>query len=236
MTDQELDRMMRRVLLDSLRNDEQNAWEEAEPFVPSRNHQRQMRDMLKDPIKWLRNRKKPVWKLAIQKVAVVLLVVSLSLGSVMAVSPTVRAAVVRWVAEWYETHIVYFFSGEANSEELQKYEIGNIPETFVETDRIENTSSVSVFYENHCGGVICFDYIYMHQGAATMVITDDNMVDVTINGLHGQLFLPTDTKNTTTIVWIDPLANVQFIIESTLRKEVIIDMAESVNLAKITKK
>ena len=109
MTDQELDRRMRRVLLDSLRNDEQNTREAAGPFVPPRDHQRQMRDMLKDPIKWLRNRRKPVWKLAIQKVAVVLLVVSLSLGSVMAVSPTARAVVIRWETEWYETHIVYFF-------------------------------------------------------------------------------------------------------------------------------
>jgi len=36
-----------------------------------------------------------------------LLVFSLSLGSLMAVSQTVRAAVVRRVVEWYETHITY---------------------------------------------------------------------------------------------------------------------------------
>ena len=35
-----------------------------------------------------------------------LLVFSLSLGSLMAVSQTVRAAVVRRVVEWYETHII----------------------------------------------------------------------------------------------------------------------------------
>ena len=44
--------------------------------------------------------------------AVILLVFSLSLGSLMAVSPTVRAAVIRWVTEWYETHITYRYSGE----------------------------------------------------------------------------------------------------------------------------
>ena len=236
MTDQELDRMMRRVLLDSLKYDEASVEQELEPFVTSQKHQRQMKEMLKDPLKWLKNKTQPAWKLVAQKVAVILLVASVGLGSLMAVSPTVRAAVIQWVTEWYETHIVYFFSGEANSEELQKYEIENIPETFVETDRLENTSSVSVFYEDNCGGVICFDYFYMHQGAAVLVTTDENVIDIIVNGMLGQLFLPTDTKNTTTLVWFDSLANIQFTIDSTLSREVVIDMAESVNLTKFTKK
>ena len=142
MTDQELDRMMRRVLLDSLRNDE--AIGMTVTFAPSRKHQHQMRVMLKDPLKWLRNRMKPIWKLAAQRAAVILLAASVSLGSLMAVSPTVRAAVVRWATEWYETYVVYRFSGGTISEEMPKYEIADIPEAFVETDRIESTSSVSV--------------------------------------------------------------------------------------------
>lgn len=234
MTDQELDRMMRRVLLDSLRNDE--AIGMTVTFAPSRKHQHQMSVMLKDPLKWLRNRMKPIWQLAAQRAAVILLAASVSLGSLMAVSPTVRAAVVRWATEWYETYVVYRFSGGTISEEMPKYEIADIPEAFVETDRIESTSSVSVFYEDHSGNVICFDYLYMHQGAATIVTTDDNVVDVTVNGLQGQLFLPTDTKNTTTVLWIDPQANIQFSIDTTLDNNVIMHMAESVILVNSTEK
>ncbi len=228
MTDNELDRMMRHVLLDSLRIDEAFEKEEADPFVPSRKHQRQMRDMLNDPIKWLRNKIKPVWKAAVQKIAVILLIALLSFGSMMAVSPTVRAAVIRWVTEWYETHIVYRFSGESNSGKILEYKIAAIPEAFVETDRIEDTSSVSVFYEDYNGGVISFDYFYIQQGAAIIVTTQENVVEVTVNGLQGQLFLPTDVKETTTIIWIDPHTNIQFAIDTTLNKDVIIDMAESV--------
>lgn len=231
MTDQELDSLMRRVLMDAIRKDEEDAIDKADPFIPSRKHQRQMKEMLADPLKWMRNKTKPVWKQLVQKIAVVLLIASVSLGGMVAVSPTVRAAVIRWVTEWYETHIVYFFSGDANSEELLKYEIANIPEPFVETDRIENLSSVSIFYEDNCGGVICFDYFYMHQGAALIVTTDDNVIAIDVNGNQGQLFLPTETKNTTTIVWFDSLSNVQFTIDSTLNREVVIDMAESVSLA-----
>lgn len=236
MTDRELDGLMRRVLMDAIRKDEEGAAEEAEPFVPSRKHRRQMKAMCKDPLHWMRNRTRPVWKKLVHRAAAVLLIASVSLGSVMAVSPTVRAAVIRWVTEWYETHIVYRFSGKSIDEEMPKYEIPGIPEVFAETDRIENTSSVSVFYEDTCGGVVCFDYVYMHQGAAVLVTTDDNVIDVVINGMRGQLFLPTSTKNTTTLVWFDSLANIQFTIDSTLSREVVIDMAESVKLTELTKK
>lgn len=233
MNNQELDRLMRRVLLDSLRADEASAGEETAQFVLSRNHQRQIKAMLNDPLKWLRNKTKPVWKRIAQKVAVILLVASVGLGTLMAASPTVRATVIRWVTEWYETHVVYSFAGESNSQEMPEYEITGIPDTFVETDRVESASSVSVFYEDQNGEVICFDYVYMHQGVATLVITDDrDVIPVSVNGLHGQLVLPTekDVTTTATLVWIDNETSIQFVIETTLDEDAIISMAESVSV------
>ena len=135
---------------DQVWNDELNEKEAAEPFNPSRNHQRQMRDMLKDPNKWLRNKIKPVWKVAVQRVAVVLLIASLGLGSVMAVSPTVRAAVIQWVTEWYETHITFRYAGDSDSDNLLNYEILGLPEGYseVKEDRIEDDGYIQKKYRN----------------------------------------------------------------------------------------
>ena len=94
MTDLELDGMLRRVLLDAIRNDETDRSEEGGVFVPSKNHLRQMQRMLQDPLKWLRSRTRPAWKVVVQKVAIILLVLSLGFGSVMVVSPAARAAVI----------------------------------------------------------------------------------------------------------------------------------------------
>lgn len=230
MTDQELDRMIRRVLLDSLRDDERNEIEGAAPFVPSRDHQRQMRDMLKNPNRWLRNRKKPAWKLAIQKVAVILLVMSLSLGSVMAVSPTVRATVVRWVTEWYETHIVYrYFDDQPQGDGILHFSIQGVPQGYEEIERVELPSSGSVVYENDIGDVIYFDYAYMYQGSGTFVAIDgENVKNVTIAGMPGQCFISDVEENFNTLTWIDEEHNVQFIIDCVLGAEDLISMAESV--------
>ena len=137
MTDRELDRMMQHVLLDAIKRDCEKETDDVPAFKPTRHYQRQMAAMLSDPLKWARKRARPIWKSALQKVAMILLVFTLSLGSLMAVSPTVRAAVVRWVTEWYETHVVYRFSGEQIADEMPQYEVTDLPEGYAETERVE---------------------------------------------------------------------------------------------------
>lgn len=111
MTEKELDAFMSKVLLDAIAFDEDRL-EEKIPYAASARHRRQMRTMLKDPVRWTRERGKPVWKRVLQTAAVILLMLSLGLGSVMLASPTARATIVRWVTEWYETHIVFRYAGE----------------------------------------------------------------------------------------------------------------------------
>ena len=90
MTEQELDLFMRNVLLDAIALDEETNTETI-PYTPSLHHQKQIKAMLKNPLRWARDRKQPVWKRALKRVAVILLVISLAFGSLMVVSPTARA-------------------------------------------------------------------------------------------------------------------------------------------------
>ena len=158
MTDRELDRMMQHVLLDAIKRDCEKETDDVPAFKPTHHYQRQIAAMLSDPLKWAQKRARPLWKNVAQKIAVILLVFSLSLGSLMAVSPTVRAAVVRWVTEWYETHIVYRYSGEDISGEMPHYEISGLPQGYTEIIRDVYEASVSVVYESPNGDMICFDY------------------------------------------------------------------------------
>ncbi len=65
----------------------------------------------------------------------------------MVTSPNARARVIQWVREWYETHIVYRYSGEVIPEEMPQYEISNLPEGYQEIDRFTFSSYVSVIYQ-----------------------------------------------------------------------------------------
>ena len=236
MTDRELDRMMQRVLLDAIKRDCEKETDDVPAFKPTRHYQRQMAAMLKDPLKWERRRARPLWKNVAQKAAVILLVFSFSLGSLMAVSPTVRAAVVRWVTEWYETHIVYRYSGEDISGEMPHYEISGLPQGYIEIIRDVYEASVSVVYESPNGDMICFDYTHLQQGAANIIAPgDDEIIDVTVNGIQGQLFLPHDPADAKTITWIDADSNLQFVVKAFCSETDILHIAESVSLVKTEK-
>ncbi|WP_369281829.1 DUF4367 domain-containing protein [Oscillibacter sp. GMB15532] len=207
-----------------------------EPVVVSPRFQRQMNAMLTNPQRWAKRRVRPLWKRCVQTAAAILLVCSLSLGMLMAVSPSVRAAVMNWVTEWYETHILYRYSGEQISGELPKYEITELPEGYVETDRIEIPSALYVTYENVEGRRLYFDYAYMQQGSALDILTENvEMGDITVNGFEGQIFLSLDPKNDNTLTWIDPSANLQFTVQTLADESALLHIAESVALVESTK-
>ena len=240
MTDQELDTLMRRVLLDSLKLDAESTASGELAFEPTARYQRQMAAMVKDPLKWERRRARPLWKNVVQKAAVILLVFSLSLGSLMAVSPTVRAAVVRWVTEWYETHVVYRFSGEQLSGEMPKYEITNLPEGYVEDERVDWPTYISIIYRkanDENAPCIYLRYVYMQQGTVNNIGTEGaDIIPVTVNGIEGQLYLARNPdESDSTITWIDPDKNIAFIVDAALDADSILHIAESVSLVKTEK-
>ena len=240
MTDRELDRMMQHVLLDAIKRDCEKETDDVPAFKPTRHYQRQMAAMLSDPLKWARKRARPIWKSALQKVAMILLVFTLSLGSLMAVSPTVRAAVVRWVTEWYETHVVYRFSGEQIADEMPQYEVTDLPEGYAETERVEWPSYVSIIYQkvnDENAPWIYLQYIYMQQGASSnFEIENADIIPVTVNGLEGQLYLTKDSEQSdSTITWIDPNENILFAVSAALGADDILHIAESVSLVKTEK-
>ena len=240
MTDQELDTLMRRVLLDSLKLDAESTASGELAFEPTARYQRQMAAMVKDPLKWERRRARPLWKNVAQKAAVILLVFSLSLGSLMAVSPTVRAAVVRWVTEWYETHVVYRFSGEQLSGEMPQYEITDLPERYVEDERVDWPTYISIIYRkanDENAPWIYLRYVYMQQGTVNNIGTEGaDIIPVTVNGIEGQLYLARNPdESDSTITWIDPDKNIAFIVDAALDADSILHIAESVSLAKTEK-
>ena len=240
MTNRELDRMMQRVLLDAIKRDCEKETDDVPAFKPTRHYQRQIAAMLSDPLKWAQKRARPLWKNVAQKAAVILLVFSLGLGSLMAVSPTVRAAVVRWVTEWYETHVVYRFSGEQIADEMPQCGVTDLPEGYAETERVEWPSYVSIIYQNvndENASWIYLQYIYMQQGASSNFgIENADIIPVTVNGLEGQLYLTRDTEGAdSTITWIVPDENMLFAVSAALNANDILHIAESVSLSKIEK-
>lgn len=242
MTDQELDNLMREILLDAIALDEEDCKDRI-LFEPSLKHQRQIGTMLKDPLRWAKERRKPAWKKVWQRAAVILLVATLSFGSVMAASPAVRAAVLRWITEWYETYVSYRYMQETSlpetmPETMPEYEITALPEGYEEniSERVEWPNYVQRRYENADEEIIFFDYIYMTDGSLTSLETDGAAAAaVTVNGHEGLFFCSEYPGADSTLSWIDTNQNLHFTISAAMEQKDMLHMAESVSLSEMTK-
>ena len=232
MTDQELDRIMRRVLIDSMKLEEDGE-DNGPVFEPSLRHRRRMRAMLANPSGWLRGRERPLWRQAVRRAAVFLVVCGMTLAGAMAFSPAARTAMVRWVVERSGNDIDYVYSGEQSPEALPQYEIKALPEGFVETERDVLPGLEVVIYENESGDILYLDYIYMRQGALTSFDTSDaDVFDVTVGQLSGTFFKARTPGNMNTLRWIDPDLNIHFSVDGCFDLDDLLHIAESVSLCK----
>ncbi len=235
MTEAELDRTMRLVLLDAIALDLESA-PDAEPgFLPSRRHSGQMRRMLRDPLRWARDRDRGMMRKTARWAAVVLLFISLSFGMVMLFSAPARAALERWILEWYETLIVYRYSGESEGT-LPRYEFTGLPEGFEELERMEVYQFTYVLYGNGNGELMSFTYQLMAQGGATVIVpNDDAVIEVKVGRNRGTLFVPQNPQSMKTLTWIDEKAGVHFTLVADLDESDIIKLAESLRREKKNK-
>ncbi len=233
MTEAEMDRMMRRALLDAVALDVQRISDPVSTFEPSARHTRQMRQMLKDPLHWARSRNRGALRITAQWAAVVLLFVSLGFGSVMLFSAPARAAVERWVVEWYETHIVYRYSGESEGI-LPRYALTGLPEGFTELERTEMYELTDVLYGNESGELISFTYGAMAQGGATVFVPNDGdtILNVMVGKNQGTLFIPQDPESAKKLFWIDEKAGIHFTLAANLPEADVIELAESLRREK----
>ncbi len=231
MTEAELDRTMCQVLLDAIALDLESA-PDAEPgFLPSRRHSGQMRRMLRDPLRWARDRDRGMMRKTVRWAAVFLLFVSLSFGLALLFSAPARAAVECWIVEWYETHIVYRYSGEAGA--LPRFELTGLPEGVVELERTEAYQFTNVLYGNENGKMISFTCTVMAQGGAMEIVpNDDAVLEVEVGKNQGTLFIPRNPESMKTLTWIDEKAGVQFTLTANLDGSDIIRLAESLRREK----
>lgn len=230
MTDQELDRMLRRALLDAADQEAQTPPETETPL--SEGHRRRMREMLRDPLLWFRLRNPYPWRTVARRAAVVLLMLSLSAAMVLAVSPKARADIIRWTMEQDGRRVEFRYHGDGPAQALPQYRIAALPEGYTETERVEADWNVRVTYE--CTGKqwIRFSYLYMQDGTASSVgiAESDTVKDITVSGMSGKLILTQSPESANVIIWFDTAQNLMFSIHANVDESVIITMAESVSL------
>lgn len=225
MTDQELDRLMRHVLMDGIGQEaEQTSQQDIPAFQPSPRYQRQMAAMQRDPLAWSRKKQHPAWKKWAQTAAALLLAAGLGLAA----SPTARADIVRLAVEWSQNRASFVYSGPDVEGELPCYVLGDLPEGFVQTgwQRL-GPAMAAADYENAAGDYLYLDYSYMQQGGGTFIDMDEGeVIETLVNGMKGYFFQDADPEAFDILTWTDTRQNIQFTLGGCM------DLDQALALAK----
>lgn len=185
-----------------------------------------------------RQKQRQAWHKMVRFAAAVIITVTITFGAVMAASPTARAAVVQWVREIYENSMIYRFFSETTEDTLPLYELGWIPEGFEEADVFYNDILYKVLYLNdETGQGLVFEYYYMDDSTAPMVIPGDGCVleQTEINGKPADYYQESDDADTNILMVFDEENNICFSVSATLDKDSIFTIAEHIVLDDSTK-
>ena len=232
------DELLRNALLDAAAAEFAAELSDTSPAEASARLLRSMRAMLNDPNGWARRRRRPVWQRLARAAAMILLALSLSLGALMAASPTVRASVVRWVRETYERSVNYRFFGKTETS-LPDYAPTWLPEGFVPDEREKTDEAVfSAYHDAVGGGGFTFDYCIASEDMQIQIAGYDNEIapapeECFVNAYTADYY-PAGASGTNNLVWMDETRGILFTISSTLEKDVILHIAESVCLVDST--
>lgn len=148
-------------------------------------------------------------------------------GMLVAVSPTIRAAVASFITEWYSDHLAVYFRSNPEAQGGDVWRPRYLPAGYTEREEKRAGAIVDVFYENEEGNELVFTYI---SRTANFTIGSDNegktKKEILINGNKAVLLETNIEGERSYILWENEDAG--FSLMGAIEMEELIKIAESV--------
>lgn len=221
MTDQALDDLARRVILDAARQEYGSLMAEMpeHEFLP---------EFEKRMHRLIRRANHPVRRRIAQAAACLALAILLSGCAVLAVSPEARTALAGWIKELRQEWSSYRYAGElADAPRNTVYFPAWIPADYREIKSPEPGTFAHVLYEGKDGALLSFSYQVGLKRTTFHVVWDNTTVQqVTVAGSKADLYLNT-AGDTNVLVWTDEAEGIVFWLAGQLTGEELVQAAES---------
>lgn len=177
-------------------------------------------------------KKKTVTKVWLSRVAGFLLAILLAGSAVLAFSTEARAAFLGWVRQQYENFYVYFFAGDVVNTEPSHYELGVLPEGFTFEAMLEIDGGEIYLYSNDEGTIGAFSYSINPSSKSAIILETASCEHrkVMVNGLPGDLYIPTDGSVRSELLWMDDTTGTIFSLSFPFDEETMLNIAESIEI------
>ena len=223
MTEQALDKLARRVMLDAARQEYGSLPEEPHSFSPA--FERKMK-------KLLRRGRHPVWYKTLHAAACLLLALLLSGCAVLAVSAEAREVFVGWVRSVYYDTLVYTYTGpEGKAPENMLYRPLWLPEGYEVYDESPNLSLPIASYRNEEGEDITLITYGSVESMSLNIVQEEDVVEkqVLVAGKKADLYLDSG-GDSSFLIWTDDEQHLMFVLIGHFTEKEALRIAESVRL------
>ena len=186
--------------------------------------------LLADPFGWAKRTARPVWRRAARTAACAALASLVALGSLMAVSPAVRAAVLGWLREITENGIFYTALGNwdgAEDPEPPDWMLTDLPEGWALDSASDLGGSAEKKYR--CGeSSVRFICSYPDEGAIGWGVGDPesgkDRREVNVNGYTAELY---GDGHSAMLAWQDEDGMLFYFTSSYVEPDTLVEMAAS---------
>ena len=172
----------------------------------------------------------PQLKRVLRMAASFALVILVAGGSVMALSPTARAAVIGWLFGQDGTTFSYTSMGEeSESDVYYKYDLSEIPEGyFLWQEIVDESQSIMLYAEEETGHLLKVTGSPNDgTGAMFLLTTTDEKSTVQIGDITADFYLSESDDVSSGLAWVDPENDYLICLDGFFSKEELIEMAQS---------
>lgn len=184
---------------------------------------------LADPFRRARRAARPRWRRALNTAAAVLLVLAVSFGAVLTVSPEARAWVQRVVLHWFDDHAAFqFVEEDAAPDELGRWYPTWLPEGYeLESEFAPDGYYARLYFENNEGLFLLIRYA-LPDGSDLSIDNEFHTLSMTeVNGYPAYLLTAIDERSGNSVTWLDEEENVAFQVGGYVEPDDLIRVAES---------
>ena len=142
-----------------------------------------------------------------------------------------------WIRDSFEGSQNYSFqSTPIPSGDLPAYTM-DVPEEYhyVADQSIQSTEYAALTYENDAGNILALDYQYETEnssGSLSVFADEEDVQEVTVNGVSADLYVGENEDSTSIIVWMDPETTALLSVTGDLPADELLALAETVRPVK----
>ena len=166
------------------------------------------------------------------------LVILIAGGSVMAISPTARAAVMGWLFGRESDAFVYRSTGtETNEETITTYDFAEIPEGYTFQQNFLMPNSGLVIYSEEATGRLLKVFFAPNDGSGALYLIpeDATLIPIQLGDISADFYLSNIEDESSTIVWTDPENDYLVTVDGFFSQEELVEMALNLIKADVPK-